>query len=459
MPIRMPLNPLMSPAAAFRAARRGVTSDTSVVVGVMMLQNVLRIVSTVILTRLLNAEAFAVVAIITSVMVTFALISDIGIIAFIVRHKDGVDRQFRDEVWTLRLVRGIALTILIALLAGPIAHFMEKPELQWPIAVAGLTSLIDGLGSMAPFTALRARRVRLLSAIDIGSQILGMIIAVICALIFRSFWAIILSTLIGQLIGTIISYFIYPDASQRFRFSRARAAELWKFSRFITGSTMLTLLITQGDKLVLGRAFPLEMMGIYVIAAGLAMAPVGLVTAYAGRVLYPLYAEIYREAPESLPTKFYRVRMMQTLFYTFAAGGFLGCAHLLITLLYDPRYASAGMYLQILSISTLFAAGNYAANEVMIAIGNTRFTFTTNLVRLAYLIVVGWIAWSQLGPIGIAWAVGTVEVAAQVMAWIELRRHRFLNIRYEALFLAVAVAGIGTGYAGERVIMALFHIH
>ncbi len=458
MPIRMPLNPLMSPAAAFRAVRRGVTSDTSVVVGVMMLQNLLRILSTVILTRLLNAEAFAVVAIITSVMVTFALISDIGIIAFIVRHKDGIDRQFRDEVWTLRLVRGIALTILIALLAGPIAHFMEKPELQWPIAVAGLTSLIDGLGSMAPFTALRARRVRLLSAIDIGSQILGMIIAVICALIFRSFWAIILSTLIGQLIGTIISYFIYPDASQRFRFSRARAAELWQFSRFITGSTMLTLLITQGDKLVLGRAFPLEMMGIYVIAAGLAMAPVGLVTAYAGRVLYPLYAEIHREAPEALPAKFYSVRMIQTLFYTFAAGGFLGCAQLLITLLYDPRYAGAGMYLQILSISTLFAAGNYAANEVMIAIGNTRFTFTTNLVRLAYLVVVGWIAWSQLGPIGIAWAVGTVEVAAQVMAWIELRRHRFLNIRYEALFLAVAVAGIGTGYAGERVIMALFHI-
>jgi O-antigen/teichoic acid export membrane protein len=276
--------------------------------------------------------------------------------------------------------------------------------------------------------------------------------------IFRSFWAIILSTLLGQLLSVGVSYWLFPDSSQRFRFSRARAAELWQFSRFITGSTMLTLLITQGDKLVLARAFPLDVMGIYMIAAGLAVAPVGLVTAYAGRVLYPIYAEIFREAPETLRAKFYSIRMPQTLFYTFAAGGFIGCAHLVITLLYDPRYAGAAVYLQILSISTFFAAGNYAANEVMIAIGNTRFTFVTNLARLCYLAVAGWIGWSQLGPIGIVWAVGTVEFAAQLVAWVALRRHGFLSVRREALFILSGLAGIAVGYSGEQAIMTLFHI-
>jgi O-antigen/teichoic acid export membrane protein len=358
----------------------------------------------------------------------------------------------------LKLVRGIALSILVAILAGPIAHFMQKPELQWPIAVAGLCSLIDGLGSLAPFSALRARRVRLMSSIDIGAQIVGLMISIICALIFRSFWAIILSTLLSQLMGVIISYWLFPDSSQRFRWSRERAAELWRFSRFITGSTILTLLITQGDKLILGRAFPLDVMGIYIIAAGLAAAPVAMVTAYAGRVLYPLYAEIFREAPETLPGKFYSARMVQTLFYAFAAGGFIGCAHLVVTLLYDPRYAGAATYLQILSISTFFAAGNYAANEVMIAIGNTRFTFVTNVVRISYLAVVGWIGWTQLGAIGIVWAVGTVELAAQVLAWVELRRHGFLNIPRELLFIATGLAGLAVGYGVEQAIMTIFNI-
>jgi O-antigen/teichoic acid export membrane protein len=448
----------MSPAAAFRAVRRGITSDTAVVVVVMMLQNVLRIVSSMILTRLLNAEAFAIVGIITSVMVTFALISDVGIIAFIVRHERGADREFRDEVWTLRLIRGIALSVLILLLAGPIAKFMMKPELQWPIAVAGLTSLIDGLGSMAPFSALRARRVKLMSAIDVGSQIVGLLISIICALIFRSFWAIILSTLLGQLMGLGVGYWLYPDSGQRFRLSRVRAAELWQFSRFITGSTMLTLVITQGDKLVLARAFPLDVMGIYVIAAGLAIAPVGLATAYAGRVLYPLYAEIFRESPDELRRKFYSVRMPQTLFYCFATGGFIGSAHLVITLLYDPRYIGAAVYLPILAISTFFAAGNYAANEVMIAVGNSRFTFVTNLGRLGYLAVAGSIGWWQLGPLGIVWAVGTVELAAQIVAWVTLKRYGFLSVRRELLFILTGLAGAAVGYGGEQLIMALFHI-
>jgi O-antigen/teichoic acid export membrane protein len=358
----------------------------------------------------------------------------------------------------LKLVRGIALSILVAILAGPIAHFMQKPELQWPIAVAGLCSLVDGLGSLAPLSALRARRVKLMSSIDISVQIVGLVISIICALIFRSFWAIILSTLLSQLMGVVISYWLYPDSSHRFRFSRERAAELWRFSRYITGSTMLTLLITQGDKLVLGRAFQLDVMGIYVIAAGLAAAPVAMVTAYAGRVLYPLYAEIFREAPDTLRTKFYSVRMLQTLFYSFAAGGFIGCAHLVIALLYDPRYAGAATYLQILSISAFFAAGNYAANEVMIAIGNTRFTFVTNVVRISYLAVMGWIGWTQLGATGIVWAVGTVEFAAQVLAWVELRRRGFLNMTRELMFIATGLAGLAVGYGVEQAIMTIFNI-
>jgi O-antigen/teichoic acid export membrane protein len=348
--------------------------------------------------------------------------------------------------------------VLVLLLAGPIAKFMAKPELQWPIAVAGLTSLIDGLGSMAPLSALRARRVKLMSTIDVGCQIAGLVISIICALIFRSFWAIILSTLLGQLMGVGVGYWLYADSGQRFRFSRERAAELWQFSRFITGSTMLTLVITQSDKLVLARAFPLEMMGIYVIAAGLAMAPVGLATAYAGRVLYPLYAELFRESPELLRRKFYSVRMPQTLFYCFATGGFIGSAHLVITLLYDPRYIGAAVYLPILAISAFFAAGNYAANEVMIAIGNSRFTFVTNLGRLCYLAVAGSIGWWQLGPLGIVWAVGTVELAAQIVAWVTLKRYGFLSVRHELLFILTGLAGAAVGYGGEQLIMALFHI-
>lgn len=452
---RLLMNPLMS---GIGAARRSLASDAGVVVGVMVFQNLLRIGSSMILTRLLNVEAFAVAGIVTSVMVTFALISDVGIIAFMVRHERSHEREFRDQVWTLRLIRGIVLSILIAVLASTVADYMQKPYLQWAIAAAGLFSIIDGLGSMAPFTALRNRKVRLLSAIDVMSQLLGAAITIALALVFHSYWAIIFSSLLGQLMGVFFSYKLYPDSGQRFNFSRERAAELWQFSRFITGSTMLTLVISQGDKLVLSRAFPLSIMGLYVMAAGLAATPVSLVGSYAGRVLYPQYAEIFRTDPGALKEKFYSVRMRLSLLYAFAVGGFIGCAPLVVNILYDPRYTDAGHYLQILLISTFFAAGTSVANDIMITIGKTSYTFAANIVRIIYLGVGAWLGWRYFGPIGIIWVVGTVELAGQIYAWTRLARLGFFRPSRELLIIAAGLAGLAIGYGVDVLGHSVFHI-
>lgn len=441
---------------SLEAARRGLASDAGVVVGVMIFQNALRIISSIILTRILNVEAFAVVGIVTSVMVTFGLISDIGIVAFMVRHERSLDNDFRNQVWTLRLIRGCALSITIALLSGYIADYMQKPYLHWAIAISGLFAVIDGLGSMAPFTALRNRRVRMLSAIDVSTQLINTIVTILLALVFKSYWSMIISILIGQITGAIFSYILYPDSSQKFNFSRERAAELWKFSRFITGSTILTLVITQGDKLVLSRIFPLSTMGLYVMAAGLAAVPISLVSSYASRVLYPQYAEVYRETPDLLQGKFYGLRMNLSLMYAFAVGGFIGCGPLVIEILYDPRYENSGYYLQVLLISTFFVAGNSAANDIMITIGKTSYTLYSNIVRIVYLSISAWLGWKYYGAVGVIWAVGTVEVAGQLYAWMQLYKYKFLRVSQEFYILITGLAGLLVGYGVNITAKMLF---
>ncbi|WP_305172855.1 oligosaccharide flippase family protein [Sphingomonas aurea] len=430
---------------SWQKVKRGLFADTSLVIWAMIVQNLLRIVSSMTLTRLLTAEAFAVMAVITSVLVTIGLVSDIGISAFIVRHEQSAEREFRDEVWTLRLIRGVMLSVATAALSIPFSNLMGRPELYLVIAVAGLTSVLDGLGSLAPFVALRSRRLRRLTAIDVGSQIIGLVMSITLAVWLRSYWAMILANLVGQALGVVFSYIFYEDSYQRWRFSRERAAELWRFSRFITGSTILTLIITQGDKLILTRALPLHTLGLYVIAAGLAAVPASLIGAYASKVTYPLLAEVRREAPETMAYQFYHHRLAPALCYAFAAGGLIGFGPTLIAVLYDPRYLGAGAFLQILAISSFFTMGTCMANEVMIALGHARFTFFTNVVRLTYLLVGGAVGWFALGPIGIVWAVGTVELVAQLFGWFTLRRHALLDLRWEGLILILAVAGVGTG--------------
>ncbi len=443
---------------SWQAVKQGATGDTSLIVGAMAFQNILRIGTSMTLTRLLTAEAFAVVAIITSVLVTIGLVSDIGISAFIVRHERTSEREFADELWTLRLIRGIVLSVIAALVAVPAARLLGQPELHLVIAFAGLTFVLEGLQSLAPIIALRRRELRKLTTIDVCGQLVGTVILVGIAAWLRSYWAIIISNLIAQGLGIFLSYFLYKDSGQRWRFSKERAAELWHFSRFITISTTLTLIITQGDKLILARALPLETLGLYVIAAGLAGAPAGLVSSYASRVLYPMLAQVRREAPDTLLHRFYHDRFIPSMGYAFAAGGLIGFAPGLVALLYDPRYLDAGVLLRIMAISSFFAMGANAANELMIALGNTRFTYRSNVVRLTYMLGAGVVGWYVLGPIGVVWAVGTVELIAQIFGWIVLRRHGYLNMKLEAFFLSAGVAGFGVGYAVEVIARLLLHI-
>ncbi|MFS0771916.1 oligosaccharide flippase family protein [Sphingomonas sp. 1P08PE] len=444
---------------SWQAVKRGMVSDSSLIIWLMIFQNLMRIVSSVTLTRLLNAEAFAVVAVITSISVTLGLVSDIGISAFLVRHERTVENDFRNEVWTLRLVRGITLSLVTFIIAIPAADFLDKPDLYLVIAVAGLWSVLDGLGSLAPMVALRNRKLRKLTAIDIGSQVFGILISIALAAWLRSYWAIIISNMVGQVMGIVFSYILYDNSGHRWRFSRERASELWRFSRFITGSTILTLIITQSDKLILTKALPLETLGLYVIAAGLAATPVSMVASYAARITYPLLAQVRREAPETLGYQYYHHRIVPTLFFAFAAGGLVGFAPAVIDILYDPRYASAGLFLRIMSISSFFSMGNYAANELMIVLGRTRFTLFTNVIRLTYLLAGGAIGWYLKGPLGIVWAVGTVEVVAQIFGWFALRRLGLLSIRWETIILATGAAGVATGYFADQLGRLVLGIH
>jgi len=443
------------------AARQRIGGETSIVAGTIAIQVVLRLVGSMIMTRLLTSAAFGVVGILTSVAVTFALISDIGIQAFIVRHRGSDDADFINELWTLKLLRSIALTAISIVLSGPIAQYLEKPELQAAIVFNSFFFILEGLDSLGNLLALKTRSQRQISRYEIIAQIVGLIVPIGFAIVLRSFWAILIGNMVTQIFKIWLSYRIFAGIRHRWRFSRARAAELWKFSRYITGSTMITLIIGQADKVVLAKIMPLGIYGLYILGAGLAALPTGIAMGYAGRILLPRYAETARLAPERLRHDYYASRLSVHLLFGLGVATLAGAAPLVISVLYDHRYLATTAYFQILLIGSFFSLGTMAVNEVMLAQSKPVFTFTTNLVRLAYLVGGGFLAFHYHGPIGLIWVVGTIELVAQVYGWAQLWRQGILSFRKEALILATAPIGFAIGTAGAlagKAVLAALHL-
>lgn len=427
----------------------------ALILSTVVMLNLLRIVSSMVLTRLLDAEAFGATGFIMSVMFVFGMISDLGIFAFVVRHRDAADARFLDEVWSIRLLRSFALTGVVAALSAPIAHALDKPELTWALACSSAYFILDGIGSMTFATAVHRQQLRRLATADVLAAACQLPISIVLALWLKSYWALIWAMLANVAVKALLSYWLFPGSARRFRFNRARMTEMWTFSRYIAGSSIFTMISTQADKIALTRLMPLHSFGLYSIATTLAASAAPLVQQYCNRVIYPYFAALWHAAPDTLANHYYARPRKVVLFYTLAMGAAIGLAPVAVDILYDQRYAPVATYLAILLISPCLAMNNTVATEAMVATGRVSMSFAMNIVRVLWLIVGGIVGYLAMGVMGVVIAVGTIEVGAMLYSWSVLIRLGIFRLREELLIVSAGAIGFVVGSLLARLIMPI----
>src|SRR4051812_48930417 len=68
--------------------------------------NLVRIVSTLVLSRLLSPSVYGITGMIVSIFYVINMLSDVGFQAYIVRHHRGEEPDFLNAVWTIHASRG-----------------------------------------------------------------------------------------------------------------------------------------------------------------------------------------------------------------------------------------------------------------------------------------------------------------------------------------------------------------
>ena len=417
---------------------------------------VVRTASSIVLTRLLTPSDFGIVGIISSIFVAVNMITDLGFEAFLIRHHRSDERHFRDVIWTIHLKRGAALFLSVALASPLIAWVLGKPVIAVPLAVASSIFLMNGLTSLSVIIALRQDKSRELSLFDFGLQLFQTFACLLLALWFRNAWSMIAAMVLSTALRAMLSYRLFPDAAQRPARDREISREFLAFSRVVLVSSALTLLIMQSDKFVLARLFTLGEFGLYAIALTIASAPTGFGETYFRRIVFPIYAQAWREARSELRTVYYGVRRIQSALYAFGCGGLIGGAPLLVALLYDPRYAAAATFISLLMISTALRLPNVAASEFLTALGDMKQMLGITIVRVIWLalaIPAGFILFGALGVVG---AVGLVEAPAMLYCWWLLRRAGIFNVSEELSYLGLVCGGAALGFFVSTAGLRLF---
>ena len=133
-------------------------------------------------------------------------------------------------------------------------------------------------------------------------------------------------------------------------------------------STLLGFVANQFDRMIFGKITTMTTLGVYSIAAMLAIAPTQAVFELSGRVLFPFYSRI-RYSSKDLTEVFLTARRPLLVLGGWATAGLVAGGPTIVQLLYDPRYWEAGWMLQILAAGLWFGMvlGGTAASVVLAA--------------------------------------------------------------------------------------------
>ncbi|RYG22930.1 MAG: polysaccharide biosynthesis protein, partial [Burkholderiales bacterium] len=279
-----------APATASLGSRA--RSGSMWIIGGFGLGQVLRMVANVALAAILFEEVFALMAIVTAVMTGLAMFSDIGLRTNVVQHPRGDDPDFLNTAWTLQVIRGACLFLIALVLAAPLAAFYaandpHAHELRYLIPIVALTSLISGFQSHKILSAARHLKIREVTTIEfivVAFQVAAMLSL---AWYLRSAYALAIASVLSAALHAALSYWMLDGAKSRFRWDPSAVRAIVSFGKWVFLSTLLTFLAIQLDRLALAGMFSLAEVGVYSIAASLAVIVPTLAGSLQGSVLFP----------------------------------------------------------------------------------------------------------------------------------------------------------------------------
>jgi lipopolysaccharide exporter len=420
------------------------------------MQALLRLFSSLILTRILLPEAYGTLAILLSVLYLIGNILDTNVSLFIVRDKNAEQPRYLNTAWTMRLSRSLLSGAFLFLAAPLIAtKVYNLPDLTLPLRVFSLWFLIDGFESMGFALAIRRKQARLQMYSELAASVVSTIFSIVYCYRYHTFWGMAFGILLNRLIMTVLSHQFYRELRPRLFIDLAAAREILVYSKYTIPSSLLSLGLGQFDKIVFLRLFDLRLLGIYGLAGNIAGSIESLISKISQAVLYPRCAHNFRDNPATATKRYYTENIKLFAGILAMPATLAGAAHLLITLLYDPRYSEAGSVLQALAIRAVLLSFASPAEDLLISAGQFHVILVGNVLRASWIVPVSLVGYHFFGFMGFVYGL-SLSGLPPLAYYLWLQKSKgMLIVKYELYKVAFALTVGVTSYMVCALFLAL----
>lgn len=401
---------------------------------------VLRFGSNLILTRLLVPELFGLMALVQVFIKGLNLFSDIGIRPSIVRSDRGDDPDFLNTAWTIQVIRGFGLWIACTIVASPVANYYGDSRLMWLIPIVGINTIIAGFNSTSLASLHRHIEVKNLALFELGIQIVSLVILIVWAWLSPTIWALIGGNLASIFLKAYWSHRLNSGPPNRLAWSKDAFAEITSFGKWIFVSTAMSFLASQADRILLGKMFSLEILGIYVVAVTLAEVPRQVSRKIGIQVILPVISKMTDLPRSQFRAKIVEKRWQLVIPLAFLVTIMVSLGDVAITALYDARYAPAGWMLPILALGLWPLLLSMTIMPSLYALGKPIYPAIGDFLKVLYMVTLLPMGFAKFGIVGAITVVAFNDLPFYLAVNYGLWREKLTVIMQDILVTILLIA-------------------
>jgi O-antigen/teichoic acid export membrane protein len=381
-----------------RNLKRNTTRGALISLTAQGMNFVLRTGSLMVLARLLTPKDFGLVGMAAAATGILNIIKDAGL-GWAMVQRDSITQAQASTLFWINLALGAALTALCALLSPAIAAFYAMPALVWINVALGISFFFNGASAQHRAILQRNMRFGTIAIIDMAALAASILIAIAMAVFGQRYWALVAMSVsqIGfSAAGVWAATRWVPGWPERASGIRS----MIMFGSTVTISNLISYLAFNMDKVLLGRFWGADALGIYGRAYTLSSVPNENVNSAIASVAFPALSRLQNE-----PLRFKDYFLQgYGLFISLVLPITVWCALLsddIIRVMLGPKWHEAATILRWLAPTIACMGLIQPFSWLMLAMGRAGRSFRISLA-LAPVVILGYSIGLAWGPRGVA---------------------------------------------------------
>lgn len=305
----------------------------------------------VILARLLSPSDYGMLAMIAVFNAIAMAFVNSGFGNALIRKPD-LTEDDNTTAFSFNIVVAIVMVVVLWIIAPWVARFYDKQILTSLLRAEAFLLVISSLRIVQNTQLSRALNFKALMIINVASQIIAGVVAIVAA--YRGFgvWALVIQHYVSGIIGLVILWILSPWRP-RGRWNKESLRYLWGFGSKMLASGLLDKIYGNIYPIIIGKLFSAADLGQYTRANGYAAIPSTGLTGVLQQVTFPVLSQI-QEDNERLRDS-YRRMLRFSVFLVFPIMiGMAALAHPLVISLVTDKWAECIPYLQIICFSSMW---------------------------------------------------------------------------------------------------------